>query len=164
MAVISRRLRLARHNQRGTIDATPYDLAQWRALQSQTSLPLYAPSSWSASLGYDQFRAYSVRTPSGLAKAAVAVGTTPQGGYWDVQALAWTDPPILLSPNVIRTIAGRSYSLYYDGAQLHMVAWQVVTCLLGFEHPRRRAFEQSDARSGHLVRAGAVRLSSCRAS
>ena len=107
------------------VEATPYDSAQWRALQSQTSLPLYAPSSWSAGLGYDQFRAYSVRTPSGLAKAAVAVGTTPQGGYWDVQALAWTDPPILASPNAARTIAGRSYSLYYDGAQLHMVAWQV---------------------------------------
>jgi len=106
-------------------DATPYDLAQWRALQSQTSLPLYAPSSWSASLGYDQFRAYSMRTPSGLAKAAVAVGTTPQGGYWDVQAIAWTNPPILMSPDVIRTIGGRSYSLYYDSAQLHMVAWQV---------------------------------------
>jgi LCP family protein required for cell wall assembly len=108
-----------------TVDATPYDPSEWRALQHETSLPLYAPSSWSASLGYDQFRAYSVRTPSGLAKAAVVVGTTPQGGYWDVQALAWTNPPILLSPDVIRTIAGRSYSFYYDGARLHMVAWQV---------------------------------------
>jgi len=107
------------------VQATPYDSTQWRVLQSETSLPLYAPSSWSANLGYDQFRAYSLRTPSGLAKAAVAVGTTPQGGYWDIQAVAWTDPPILASPNDIRTIAGRSYSLYYDDAQLHMVAWQV---------------------------------------
>jgi hypothetical protein len=60
-----------------------------------------------------------------MAKAAVAVGTTPQGGYWDVQALAWANPPILASPNVTRTIAGRSYSLYYNGGQLHMVAWRV---------------------------------------
>jgi hypothetical protein len=106
------------------VRATPHDLVQWRALKRQTSLPLYAPGSWSASLGYDQFRAYSARTPSGTAKAAVVVGTTPQGGYWDIQALAWTNPPILASPDVIRTVAGRSYSLYYDGAQLHMVAWQ----------------------------------------
>ena len=88
--------------------ATPYDLAQWRALAQQTSLPLFAPSRWSASLGYDQFRAYSVRTSSGMAKAAVVVGTTPQGGYWDVQALAWTNPPILASPDATRTIAGRT--------------------------------------------------------
>ena len=105
--------------------ATPYDLAQWQALARQTSLPLFAPSRWSASLGYDQFRAYSLRTPSGMAKAAVVVGTTPQGGYWDVQALAWTNPPILASPDATRTIAGRTYSLYYDGGQLHMVAWKM---------------------------------------
>ncbi len=105
--------------------ATPYDLAQWQALAHQTSLPLFAPSRWSASLGYDQFRAYTLRTPSGMAKAAVVVGTTPQGGYWDVQALAWTKAPILASPDATRTIAGRTYSLYYDGGQLHMVAWKM---------------------------------------
>jgi len=105
--------------------ATPYDAAQWRGLQAQTSLPLYAPTTWSASLGYDQFRAYSLRTPAGMAKAAVVVGTTPQGGYWDVQAVAWTSAPILASPDLTRTISGRTYSLYYDGGRLHMVAWRV---------------------------------------
>ena len=102
-----------------------YDLAQWRALQGQTRLPLYAPSAWSASLGYDQFRAYAVAIGSRSVRAAVVVGTTPQGGYWDVQALAWTDPPILASPDATRTIAGRTYSLYYDGDQLHMVVWKI---------------------------------------
>ena len=40
--------------------APPYDAAEWRALQRRTSLPLYAPSSWPAGLGYQQFRAYRV--------------------------------------------------------------------------------------------------------
>ena len=102
-----------------------HDLAQWRALQGQTRLPLYAPSAWSASLGYDQFRAYTVPIGSRSVKAAVVVGTTPQGGYWDVQAITWTSAPILASPDVTQTIRGRSYSLYYDGAHLHMVAWRV---------------------------------------
>jgi LCP family protein required for cell wall assembly len=106
------------------LGSAPYDIAQWRTLQRQTSLPLYAPRGWSAGLGYDQFRAYSVQASSGTVRAAVVVGTTPQGGYWDIQALAWKNPPILASPDVTKTIAGRSYSLYYDGAQLHMVAWQ----------------------------------------
>jgi polyisoprenyl-teichoic acid--peptidoglycan teichoic acid transferase len=105
--------------------ASPHDLSQWRDLQRQTSLPLFAPSSWSASLGYDQFRAYTVRTPTGSARAAVVVGTTPLGGYWDVQAIAWSDPPILASPDATRKIGGRTYLLFYDGAKLRMVAWHV---------------------------------------
>ena len=54
----------------------------------------------------------------------MAVGTTPQGGFWDVQAIAWAGAPILASPDASVTRGGRSYSLYYDGARLHMVAWQ----------------------------------------
>ena len=44
------------------------------------------PAALPGGLGYDQYRAYVVPTGSGNAKAAVAVGTAPQGGYWDVQA------------------------------------------------------------------------------
>jgi LCP family protein required for cell wall assembly len=99
------------------------DLAQWQALQHQAHLQLYAPTAWSAGLGYDQFRAYRIKIGHGSVPAAVTVGTTPQGGYWDVQALKWSDPPILASPDAVKTIAGRSYSLYYDDANLHLVAW-----------------------------------------
>ncbi len=105
---------------------TPQDVAQWRVLGRQTPLALFMPSAWSPGLGYDQFRAYKMTTDhGGVVPAAVVVGTTPQGGYWDVQAIRWTDPPILASPDTVRTIAGRSYSLYYDGANLRMVAWRV---------------------------------------
>ena len=107
------------------ITDSPYHVAEWRALQRSARLSLFMPASLPAGLGYDQFRAYTVRTSAGRVKAAVAVGTTPQGGYWDVQAIAWTAAPILASPDVTRTIGGRSYSLFYDGAQLHMVAWRV---------------------------------------
>jgi LCP family protein required for cell wall assembly len=102
-----------------------HDLVQWRVLQQQTSLRLFMPSTWAPGLGYTQFRAYTVRTPSGPARAAVVVGTTPQGGYWDVQALAWTNPPILASPDATRTIGGRNYLLFYDGAKLRLVAWRL---------------------------------------
>ncbi len=105
--------------------APPYDAAEWRALQRRTSLPLYAPSSWPAGLGYQQFRPYRVTVGAHHLRAAVVVGTAPQGGYWDVQALAWSDPPLLTGPNGTETIAGRSYSLYYADANLHLVAWHV---------------------------------------
>jgi LCP family protein required for cell wall assembly len=99
--------------------------AQWQALQRQAHLSLYMPTAWSPGLGYEQFRAYRVRVGHRSVRAAVVVGTTPQGGYWDVQALRWTDPPILANPDQVRTIGGRSYSLYYDDAALHLVAWRV---------------------------------------
>ena len=99
--------------------------AQWQALQRQAHLPLYMPTAWSQGLGYDQFRAYRVKVGHRSVRAAVVVGTTPQGGYWDLQALKWTDPPILASPDQVTTIGGRSYSLYYDDAALHLVAWRV---------------------------------------
>jgi LCP family protein required for cell wall assembly len=102
----------------------PHDDAEWRTLQRHTSLVLYAPSAWPADLTYDQYRAYSVPTPSGLAKAAVVVGTAPQGGYWDIQAVAWSNPPILASPDQSTRIGGRTYLLFYDGAKLRMVAWR----------------------------------------
>ena len=105
--------------------APPYDAAEWRALQRRTSLPLYAPSSWPAGLGYQQFRPYRVTVGAHHLRAAVVVGTAPQGGYWDVQALAWSDPPLLTGPDGTETIAGRSYSLYYADANLHLVAWHV---------------------------------------
>ena len=110
---------------RTVITDSPFHVAEWRALQKHSGLPLFMPAHLPASLGYDQFRAYKVPTGSGQAKAAVAVGTTPQGGFWDVQAIAWTSAPILASPDSTTTIGGRSYSLYYDGAHLHMIAWQV---------------------------------------
>ena len=109
---------------RRAITDSAYHVAQWRALQAHAHLKLYMPAALPGGLGYDQYRAYVVPTGSGNAKAAVAVGTAPQGGYWDVQAIAWTGAPILASPDATRTIAGRSYSLYYDGSHLHMIAWQ----------------------------------------
>ena len=106
------------------ITDTPSHVAAWRALQKASRLPLYLPARLPGGLGYDQFRAYRVPTRSGEARAAVAVGTTPQGGVWDVQAIAWAGAPILASPDASVTRGGRSYSLYYDGARLHMVAWK----------------------------------------
>ena len=106
------------------ITDTPAHVASWRALQKASRLPLYLPARLPGGLGYDQFRAYRVPTGSGEARAAVAVGTAPQGGFWDVQAIAWTGAPILASPDASVNRGGRSYSLYYDGARLHMVAWQ----------------------------------------
>jgi LCP family protein required for cell wall assembly len=102
-----------------------YDEAEWQALDAQTPIALRMPTVWSSGLGYDEFRAYSVHTPEdGNKAAAVVVGTTPQGGYWSVQAMRWLDPPAILDPTSRRRIAGTRYLLFYQGDRLHMVAWK----------------------------------------
>ena len=110
-----------------------YDWSAWRTLAQSTSLPLEAPTTWAPGLGYDTagvpFRAYTVETPQKRqVKAAIAVGTAVGGTwgateYWGVQALAWNDRPAIADPNSTRTVKGRTYLLFYQDKNLHMVAW-----------------------------------------
>ena len=47
------------------------------------------------------------------------------GEYWGVQGMTWKDPPILRSPDRIRTTAnGRRLLLFYDGSKLRMIGWK----------------------------------------
>ncbi|HZL64003.1 MAG TPA: LCP family protein [Thermoleophilia bacterium] len=110
------------------------DWPAWRALGEKTSLKLEAPTIWASGLAYDTggtaFRAYMLRTSKGKrVGAAIAVGTVAGGvwgttEYWGVQALAWADPPAIAHPSETRTIGGRTYLLFYQGKQLHLVAWR----------------------------------------
>jgi len=44
--------------------------------------------------------------------------------YWGIQQTSWTEAPVLSGPSAVRTIKGRQYRLYFNGAKLHMVAFQ----------------------------------------
>jgi polyisoprenyl-teichoic acid--peptidoglycan teichoic acid transferase len=46
------------------------------------------------------------------------------GEYYGVQGMAWKAPPILDNPDRIVRRHGRKLRLYYDGAQLRLVAWK----------------------------------------
>ncbi len=101
------------------------DLASWQTWQSKVKIELQMPTAWSPGMSYDldQWRSYTVKTPEGQRAAFVAVGHTVNERYWHVQALAWSGAPILADPNEQRTVNGIKYSLYYEGARLHRVAW-----------------------------------------
>jgi LCP family protein required for cell wall assembly len=102
-----------------------YLWTEWQALAAQSPLKLQAPTSWVSGLGYDEFRSYTIETTEGATKAAaIAVGTAPEGGYWGIQALRWADPPAIANPSSEKVIEGRKYLLFYEGEQLHMVAWR----------------------------------------
>ena len=70
-------------------------------------------------------RDYLIRGPNRAAYPAyVAVfsaGTL--GQYYDVQGTTWTGAPMFTNPDQSVTVAGRTYSLYYSGQHLAVVAW-----------------------------------------
>jgi LCP family protein required for cell wall assembly len=45
------------------------------------------------------------------------------GQYYDVQGMSWTNAPEFASPGQVVHVGGRTYSLYYEGSKLEMVAW-----------------------------------------
>lgn len=105
---------------------TRVNLADWKALAKKAHLKLYMPTTWANGYGFDEFRAYTTPTgQGGNAAAAVVVGTTPQGGYFDIEEIRWASPPAIAQPDQRRTIGGRQYLLFYNGTKLHMVAWHV---------------------------------------
>ncbi len=71
-------------------------------------------------------RSYLIHAPDGTAYPAyVAVFYAGQlGAYYDVQGTTWTDAPMFQSPDQTVSVAGRTYSLFYEGSNLKMVAWQ----------------------------------------
>jgi LCP family protein required for cell wall assembly len=102
-----------------------YDEDGWRTLDEQTPMRLQMPGVWASGFVYDEFLAYRVPTQTGRqAAAAVAVGYTPGGGYFSLQMMRWVTPPAIAHPTAKKKIAGTEYMLFYNGAQLHMVAWR----------------------------------------
>jgi polyisoprenyl-teichoic acid--peptidoglycan teichoic acid transferase len=46
------------------------------------------------------------------------------GGYYDVEGMDWTNPPIVANPNQEVTLGGRHYMFIDDGAAIHLIAWR----------------------------------------
>ena len=45
--------------------------------------------------------------------------------YFGMQGIrGWSDPPILKSPSLTKTVNGRDYDIYVDGDRIRLIAWQ----------------------------------------
>jgi polyisoprenyl-teichoic acid--peptidoglycan teichoic acid transferase len=70
-------------------------------------------------------RDYLIHTPNhGAYPAYVAVFSNGLlGQYYDVQGMTWLDAPMFTNADQTVTVAGRTYSLFYSGQHLMVVAW-----------------------------------------
>jgi LCP family protein required for cell wall assembly len=48
----------------------------------------------------------------------------PLGGYYDVEGMDWTDPPIIAHVNQEVDLGGRHYMIVDDGSSIHVIAWR----------------------------------------
>ena len=46
------------------------------------------------------------------------------GGYYGIEGMNWTNPPLFANPSQTTTIAGRSYMLIDDGSHIHDIGWR----------------------------------------
>jgi len=111
---------------------SPQDTTEWQQLSHTARLKLRMPTSWVPGYSYDwaMSRTYILPTGHGNRASAVVVGTTTSGGYWHIEETRWTNPPAIASPDVVRTIKRVRYLQFYNGSQLHMVAWRAGRTLL----------------------------------
>ena len=72
---------------------------------------------------YNAFRVYKLRGRNAL-HVTYYQSHNPAQTTFGVQVLDWDKPPILQAPNQTRTLNGINYSLYFNGAKLHRVAWR----------------------------------------
>ncbi len=109
------------------VAATPDELASARSAAAQLPFPLLYPTRRDGSSSTaDLLRVYSLPDHDNHVHAAyrVVVSKGDIGQYYGVEGTDWMHPPILSEPAETRTIAGRTYRLYWEGQRLRLVAWQ----------------------------------------
>jgi LCP family protein required for cell wall assembly len=92
-----------------------------------TPFPIYYPTQVAPGGTYQgPGRPYRLRTLDGTKRRAYAmvVQAPGVGQYYDIEGMNWLNAPILQKPDARRKIGGRTYSLYFDGSKLRLVAFR----------------------------------------
>jgi LCP family protein required for cell wall assembly len=94
-----------------------------REARRRVDFPVLVPTVFATGASLDSevpVRAYSVNEHAAI-KVTYERGS---GSYYGIEETSWTDAPILSGANTTRRIGGRGYQLFYEGAKLHMVAFE----------------------------------------
>ena len=105
------------------------DIAMWRQAQRKVGFPLWMPTVIyaGAQTRDPQFSSqppYRVYKSDGKKAVYVTYSADAYDQVFGVQAIQWTNPPILDGPSTTRNYKGRTLLLYFNGASLQRVAWK----------------------------------------
>jgi polyisoprenyl-teichoic acid--peptidoglycan teichoic acid transferase len=110
------------------LDVSSTSKAQGKLAVPHVGFPVYYPKKLvpGSSFSEDAPRWYTIDAPGNERFRAykMVVSTGYIGEYYGVMGTSWHDPPILDSPSETRTIRGRQYLLFYNGARLRLVGWK----------------------------------------
>jgi polyisoprenyl-teichoic acid--peptidoglycan teichoic acid transferase len=112
---------------KGLTRATTLGQQQASQVVKGTTFPVYYPKNMVLGGEYmNPARAYRLRDLDGGKHRAyrMVVRLSQPGDYYGIQGMNWTNPPILQSPDGTKTINGRTFQVYFDGARMRLVAWR----------------------------------------
>jgi len=95
-----------------------------RRAQRKSDFPLLVPTvkeQGSALASDEPIRVYELNDHTAVRLTYRSAGLNE---YWGIQQTSWTDAPMLDESSVRRRIAGRTYSLFFSGPRLHVVAFE----------------------------------------
>jgi LCP family protein required for cell wall assembly len=102
-----------------------------QALEIATDVPfpLYLPSVETIDALYSgdgDFHAFTVRDEQNHPHRGYRIdwSVNEVGGYYGIEGMNWTDPPLFANPNETETIDGRSYMFVDDGSHIHDIGWR----------------------------------------
>ncbi len=87
--------------------------------------PLVMPSIETDPAVPNDFHPYTVRDQQGHLRHGYRVDWQQDqlGGYYGIEGMDWTDPPLFANPTQTATIGGRQYMFVDDGAHIHDLGW-----------------------------------------
>jgi LCP family protein required for cell wall assembly len=102
-----------------------------QALEISTDVPfpVYLPSVETIDALYSgngDFHAYTVRDEQNHRHRGYRIdwSVNEVGGYYGIEGMNWTDPPLFAHPDQTETIDGRRYMFIDDGSHIHDIGWR----------------------------------------
>jgi polyisoprenyl-teichoic acid--peptidoglycan teichoic acid transferase len=74
----------------------------------------------------NDFHPYAVRDQDGHLRHGYRIDWQQNGlgGFYGIEGVDWTDPPLFANPTQTVTIDGRRYMFVDDGAHIHDIGWR----------------------------------------
>jgi LCP family protein required for cell wall assembly len=96
------------------------------ALSVDAGVPVLVPSVQTGPAIPTDFHAYSIRDEQGHLHSGYRIDweINGVGGYYGIEGMNWTDPPLFANPNATATYDGRTYMFVTDGAHVHDIGWR----------------------------------------
>ena len=94
-------------------------------LQPNVPFPVYVPGLQTLAANPNEFHAYTVADQQGTVHDGYRIDFYDgnNGGYYGIEGMNWTNPPLFAHPDQKRTIAGRDYMIVDDGSHIHDIGW-----------------------------------------